>query len=197
MRRLAAIAITTAMIGLVLAGGAPAQAGGGCHSEKITDERGVEVSLEKRCFEPTVVRVDAGQTVTFTNKDPDAHAVTGVANSWGTYDELGQGDTVSYQFDEPGVFPYFCVLHPSMVGAVVVGDGVPAAASGTAADDGVTAVSAQALGGDADESEAQAITETGDGSSMTVPLIIGVGVLAAGAGFGGALVLRRRSVSSE
>ena len=155
------------------------------------------MALEKRCFEPTVVRVDAGQTVTFTNKDPDAHAVTGVANSWGTYDELGQGDTVSYQFDEAGVFPYFCVLHPSMVGAVVVGDGVPAAASRTADGGGVKAVSAVAPGGEADDAEAQAITETGDGGSMTVPLIIGVGVLAAGAGFAGALVLRRRSSYSE
>jgi plastocyanin len=196
MRQLAAIAITAAMIGLALASGAPAEGGGGCHADKITDERGVAVALEKRCFEPTVVRVDAGQTVTFTNKDPDAHTVTGVANSWGTYDELGQGDTVSYQFDEPGVFPYFCVLHPSMVGAVVVGDGLPSAASRTAADDGVKAVSALAPGGEAGEAEEQALAETNDGSGMTVPLVIGVGVLAAGAGFAGAFVLRR-SASSE
>jgi plastocyanin len=192
MRQIATIAIiAAAMSGLLLAGGTPADAGGGCHSDKITDERGVEVALEKRCFEPTVVRVDAGQTVTFTNKDPDAHAVTGVANSWGTYDELGQGDSVSYQFDEAGVFPYFCVLHPSMVGAVVVGDGVSAAAS-TADDNGVKAVSALAPGGEADEAETQAIAESGDGGGVTVPLIIGVGVLAAGAGFAGAVVLRRR-----
>jgi plastocyanin len=196
MRAITAIAILAAIATLALAsGGTPAEAGGGCHSEKLTDERRVAVALEKRCFEPTVVRVDAGQTVAFTNKDPDAHAVTGVANSWGTYDELRQGDTVSYQFDEAGVFPYFCVLHPSMAGAVVVGDGIPAAASRTADDGGVKAVSALAPGGEADEAEA--ITESGDGDGMTVPLIFGVGVLAAGAGFAGALVLRRRSSTSE
>jgi plastocyanin len=197
MRRLTASAILAAMAFLALAsGGAPADAGGGCHSDELTDKRGVEVALEKRCFEPTVVRVDAGQTVTFTNKDPDAHAVTGVANSWGNYDELGQGDSVSYQFDEAGVFPYFCVLHPSMVGAVVVGDGVSAAAS-TARDNGVQAVSALAPGGEADEANAQAIDETDDSGGMTAPLIIGVGVLAAGAGFAGALVLRRRSAAGS
>jgi plastocyanin len=196
MRRITATAILIAMMLLALAGGAPVQAGGGCHSEKITDESGVGVSLEKRCFEPTVVRVDAGQTVTFTNKDPDAHTVSGVANSWGTYDELGQDDAVSYQFDEPGVFPYFCLLHPSMVGAVVVGDGVPAAASRTAGD-GVKAVSALAPGEGAEDSGGQAIPETDDGGDMTVPLVIGVGVLAAGAGFAGVFVLRRRSASRE
>jgi plastocyanin len=197
MRRITASTILAAMTLLALAGGTPAEAGGGCHDDKLTDERGVEVALEKRCFEPTVVRVDPGQQVTFTNKDPDAHTVTGVANSWGTYDELGQGDTVSYQFDKAGVFPYFCVLHPSMVGAVVVGDGVPSAATRTAADDGVKAVSAQAPGGEAVEAEAQAIAETDDDGLATRPLVIGVGVLAAGAGFAGAFVIRRKSASSE
>jgi len=195
MRELAAIAITAAMIGLALAGGAPASAGGGCHSEKITDERGAEVALAKRCFEPTVVRVDPGQQVTFTNTDPAAHTVTGVANSWGTYDELGQGDTVSYQFDQAGVFPYFCLLHPSMIGAVVVGDGLPTAASG-AADDGVKAVSALAPG-EADEGEGEVTAERDDGGLATVPLVMGVGVLAAGAAFAGALVWRRRSSESQ
>jgi plastocyanin len=195
MRRITASTILAAMTLLALAGGTSAEAGGGCHDDKLTDERGVEVALEKRCFEPTVVRVDPGQQVTFTNKDPDAHKVTGVANSWGTYDELGQGDTVSYQFDKAGVFPYFCVLHPSMVGAVVVGAG-RAASAGTNVGDGVKAVSALAPGEGADESEGQVIAK-GDDRDITVPLIIGVGVLAAGAGFAGALVLRRRSASSD
>jgi plastocyanin len=196
MRQLAAIAITAAMIGLAYASGAPVHAGGGCHSEILSDEAKAQVELTKNCFAPIVARVLSGDTVTFTNSDPDAHTVTGVANSWGTYDELGQGDAVSYEFDAPGVFPYFCVLHPSMVGAVVVGGGVPAAASRTAGD-GVKAVSALAPGEGAEDSGGQAITETDDGGDMTVPLVIGVGVLAAGAGFAGALVLRRKSASSE
>jgi len=31
---------------------------------------------------------------------------------------------VSYRFDTDGVYPYACWLHPGMVGAIVVGDGV-------------------------------------------------------------------------
>jgi hypothetical protein len=66
-------------------------------------------------------------------------------------------DTVSYRFQNSGVFPYFCLIHPGMVGAVVVGDGtsketttqavvpVPAATlppAPTAAPQPVTSVSA-------------------------------------------------------
>jgi hypothetical protein len=35
-----------------------------------------------------------------------------------------QGETVSYRFDQDGVYPYSCLIHPGMVGAIVVGDGV-------------------------------------------------------------------------
>ena len=41
----------------------------------------------------------------------------------GTYDELMPGKSVTHKFASSGVYPYFCVIHPGMVGAVVVGDG--------------------------------------------------------------------------
>lgn len=100
-----------------------ASAGGGCHSGQFVDSKGVKVDLRDLCFTPTVIRVQPGQSVTWTNRDDTAHTVTGVAGRWGTYDELGLNDTVTYRFQSSGVFPYFCLIHPGMVGAVVVGDG--------------------------------------------------------------------------
>jgi plastocyanin len=97
--------------------------GGGCHSEAFSDQQGVTVDLRDACFTPTVIRVQPGQSVTWTNRDPMPHTVTGAALRWGNYDELSGGDKVTYRFQTSGVFPYFCVIHPSMVGAVVVGDG--------------------------------------------------------------------------
>lgn len=194
MRQITAITIAVLSAGLIFAASDPASAGGGCHSDTLTDGRGVAVALEKRCFEPMVTRVDAGQQVTWTNRDPDTHAVTGVANSWGDYDELAQGDTVTYQFDEEGVFPYFCYLHPSMVGAVVVGNG--SAASAGAADGAVKAVSAEVPGGQTSGNEpAQTLEEDAGSGETTVPMVIGVGVLAAMTGFSGALVFRRKGAS--
>ena len=109
-------------VGLMLSA-PPAQAGGGCHMSTFTDQRGVRVDLKNACFTPTVLRVQPGQTITFFNADEITHTVTGAASSWGTYDELQPGGSVTYRFGSSGVFPYFCALHPGMSAAIVVGDG--------------------------------------------------------------------------
>lgn len=136
-----------------------ASAGGGCHREGMTDSAGSEVLMTENCFETTVVRVHAGEKVTWVNQDEVAHTVTGAGLSFGGYDEVTGGDSVNYTFSKEGVFPYFCVLHPSMVGAVVVGDGA-------AVDAEVTTLA----------------TESGEGGSNTAS----VAAIAAAVGLGGA-----------
>jgi len=180
---------------LALAGGAPVEAGGGCHSNVFSDEAKTTVELSKSCFSPAVVRVQAGDQVTWTNTDPDVHTVTGVANSWGTDEKIGPDQSVSYKFDKPGVFPYFCYLHPSMAGAVVVGDG-RAVSSGTSVGVGVSAVSARVPGSDANRASGAGSVSTDSGDGVAIPLVIGIGVLAAMGGFAAAFVLRRRSTPS-
>ena len=197
MRRIGAVLIAAAALAvLTVSSGPPAEAGGGCHSDAFSDEAKTHVELTKNCFEPTVVRVAPGDTVTWTNSDPDPHTVTGVARTWGSDDNVNAGASVSYQFDETGVFPYFCYFHPSMVGAVVVGDG--SAANAGAANGGVKAVSAEVSGGQASGDEpAQALEEDAGSGVSTVPIVIGVGLLAAIGGFAGALVLRRKTDAAE
>ncbi|HLC28594.1 MAG TPA: hypothetical protein VJL07_04015 [Dehalococcoidia bacterium] len=135
----------------------------------------------------------AGAISSGTNKDEFAHTVTGVANSWGDYEGLGHGDTVSYQFDRSAVFPYFCLLHPSM-GWSGGRRRRPLGKRGRGRRG--QAVSAQVSGGQADEPEAYAVVDTDD-RDRAVPVAIGVGVLAAMTGFAGAFVLRRKSSLSE
>jgi plastocyanin len=89
----------------------------------FTDQRGIQVDLKGACFIPTVLRIQPGQTVTFANADEMTHTVTGVAGSWGTYDELQPQASITYRFASSGAYPYFCAIHPGMTGAVVVGDG--------------------------------------------------------------------------
>jgi hypothetical protein len=68
--------------------------------------------------------------VTWTNRDKVEHTVTGVGREWGDYEPMMEGGTANNRFDKAGVYPYFCVFHPGMVGAVVVdaSTAVPAAA---------------------------------------------------------------------
>jgi plastocyanin len=111
------------MVGLLLGAPAAQAGGGGCHMTDFTDQQGIQVDLKGACFIPTLLRVQPGQTVTFANADEMTHTVTGAAGSWGTYDELQPHASVTYRFASSGVYPYFCVIHPGMTGAVIVGDG--------------------------------------------------------------------------
>ena len=100
------------------------QAGGGAHCEpNLTDERTTTVTLAKNCFFPTIARVDVGDEVTFVSKDPVPHTITGAIFVFGDMDEVMQGDERRFTFDEEGIYPYVCIIHPGMAGAIVVGDG--------------------------------------------------------------------------
>jgi plastocyanin len=107
----------------VLLPAAPARAGGGCHGGPVKDVVGTTVDLEDMCFVQTILRVKPGQSVTWKNGDQMDHMVTGAAGSWGSFEDLRPGETVTYRFERPGVFPYACMIHAGMVGAVVVGNG--------------------------------------------------------------------------
>jgi plastocyanin len=138
------IALVT-MLGLMgaMAGASVALAGGGCHYG-ATEGSGAEVEMIDACFTPTTLHAEAGQTITFVNRDPMTHNVT--ANEWGHFDDMNEGDRFTVSFDDEGVYPYACTFHPGMSGAIVIGngDGTPAegaesqplAASTLPADDG-------------------------------------------------------------
>jgi plastocyanin len=99
---------------------APAEAGGGCHAP-ATEGRGTTVALTDLCFTPTVLRVEPGATVTFVNRDSIAHPLSRPGGEWGWEGTVGGRATV--QLDQAGTYPFFCFVHPGMVGVVVVGDG--------------------------------------------------------------------------
>ena len=109
---------------LVLLPAAPAAAGGGCHSGGFADEAATTVVLKGNCFAPTVLRVQPGAVVQFVNDDSYEHFVHGAVGLWGGKGPLAAGDELSVAFERAGTFPYSCYLHPTMTGAVVVGDGV-------------------------------------------------------------------------
>jgi plastocyanin len=98
----------------------PAAAGGGCHRGPTQGE-GTSIEMMKLCFTPSILHVDPGAEVTFTNQDPMGHNVT--ASGWGQFDAMLRGEAFSATFAEPGVYPFACSYHPGMTGAVVVGNG--------------------------------------------------------------------------
>ena len=168
-------------------GASTTHAGGGCHNGAFSDERNTQVEMAGNCFEATVTRIEAGDQITWNNNDQEEHTVTGASESFGNYEPIGAGGSVSYQFDKTGVFPYFCVIHPSMVGAVVVGDGNPSSASD--AGRAAKAVSADVSRGETDSSS-EPVEETDDGSTNTW-FVLGAGLVAVGAVAGLGLAVKR------
>ena len=120
MARRARIAAAGALLAWLALPVLPASAGGGCHTG-VTQGTGNAVVMQDACFTPTILQVEPGATVAFSNEDPMMHNVT--ANGWGYFDAMNHGDGFTATFEGPGVYPYACTYHPGMTGAVVVGNG--------------------------------------------------------------------------
>ena len=121
VRRTVCLAAVATMLGWVV-GLTPATAsGGGACPPPLTNDRTTTVEIKNFCFGPTVVHVAPGDSVTWINRDAFEHSVTGANRAFGSYRLLRQNRRVSWLFERPGVYPYYCVAHLGMVGAVVVG----------------------------------------------------------------------------
>ncbi|HEY1750268.1 MAG TPA: cupredoxin family copper-binding protein [Caulobacteraceae bacterium] len=103
LKSAAAIAAVCA-VALSLAAAAPAPA---------------HVAIDNFSFGPMTLTVAAGTTVTWTNDDDIPHTVRAVDGSFHSK-ALDTADSYSVTFAKPGVYSYFCSLHPKMVGKVVV-----------------------------------------------------------------------------
>jgi len=71
-------------------------------------------------FGPATITVDVGTEVTWTNTDGAPHTSTADGGAWDS-GSLGQGESFSFTPNEAGTFAYFCAIHPSMVGELIVG----------------------------------------------------------------------------
>jgi plastocyanin len=69
-------------------------------------------------FEPKVIEIQAGNTVTWTNEDNFTHTVEVDGHE---DHKVQQGDSFSVKFDTPGTYHYVCTLHSKdMDGEVIV-----------------------------------------------------------------------------
>jgi glucose/arabinose dehydrogenase/plastocyanin len=81
-------------------------------------------SLTDDAYQPNPVQISIGDTVTWTNDDSQPHTVTSSQNGQpdGLFDSnvMTTQQTFEHTFTEAGEYPYFCILHPNMVGTVSV-----------------------------------------------------------------------------
>jgi plastocyanin len=75
-------------------------------------------------YQPNPIQVSTGAAVTWTNNDAQPHTATSGENA--TPDQrfdsgiMAPAATFEHTFTEAGEYPYYCLLHPNMVGTVSV-----------------------------------------------------------------------------
>ncbi len=105
------IRLATALaIVLAVAAGFPA------NSAQAAD---TQVKIDNFTFAPQRITVKAGTTVTWINDDDIPHTVASSTKLFKSR-ALDTKDKFSFMFATPGVYEYFCSLHPHMTGAIVV-----------------------------------------------------------------------------
>lgn len=117
LRALVLGAVCLAVIAVVAGcsgGGGTSTAPGGGGS---TTTSGATITEKGFAFEPTSLEVKAGDTVTFMNQDSAPHNVKIDGKELGTQN---QGESVTWNAEKAGSFPYNCTIHPSMTGTIVV-----------------------------------------------------------------------------
>jgi plastocyanin len=77
----------------------------------------VEVMIEDNAFDPATVNIFTGDTVRWTNLDSTPHTVTGATFG---INNLNPGASYEFLFTDPGTYEYYCEIHPSMEGTVIV-----------------------------------------------------------------------------
>jgi len=79
----------------------------------------MEIKIDNFSFTPERITVKAGTTITWTNEDDIPHTVASSAKLFKSK-ALDTDDKYAFTFTTPGVYQYFCSLHPHMTGTVVV-----------------------------------------------------------------------------
>ena len=77
------------------------------------------VLIEGTSFTPQTLTVHQGDTIVWTNKDPFPHTVTARNRQFDSH-LLPEDHSWKYTARNRGEFPYFCTLHQTMTGVLIV-----------------------------------------------------------------------------
>jgi plastocyanin len=77
------------------------------------------IRIDNFTFNPAMITIPSGTTVTFENGDDIPHTIVIMALKTRSK-PLDTGDSFSFTFTTTGSFEYFCGLHPHMKGMIIV-----------------------------------------------------------------------------
>ena len=98
----------------------PASTNGQTQSNGANPVKTTSVQIKNFAFSPTSIRINLGDTVTWTNNDGTPHTVTKDGGYGPDSSSVSPGSTYTFTYTKKGTFSYHCSIHPDMTGKVVV-----------------------------------------------------------------------------
>ncbi len=71
------------------------------------------VAIDGTNFQPAMLAVKVGDSVTWVNEDPNPHTATSIAGGFGSH-EIAPGRSWKYTATKKGEFAHVCTFHPTM-----------------------------------------------------------------------------------
>lgn len=113
------------IICIIFAGIFSEQSASAEESEKTSVVHEIHIPKGSDKFDPAMVKIKVGETVTWINDDERGHPIASIPGK-GTNDKelfsppIPPGKSWSHAFTKAGEYPYFCYIHYVMMGAVIV-----------------------------------------------------------------------------
>ena len=80
----------------------------------------VAIKIDNFSFNPPTITVRAGTQVAWTNQDDIPHTVVSDDKTTFKSRALDTDEKFSFTFTKPGIYEYFCSIHPHMTAKVIV-----------------------------------------------------------------------------
>jgi plastocyanin len=96
----------------------------GAVGQQVAADKSAEINIVNFAFNPKVLTVARGTSVTWNNKDEEPHNIVDVPAGGQPRAFRSQaidgGEKFSFVFNEAGTYKYICSIHPHMEGTIVV-----------------------------------------------------------------------------
>jgi plastocyanin len=116
--RVSAASLAAAVLVLMLVSCGSAE--NGSAATTIAEPTTVEVRISDGAFDPRQVEVAVGGSVTWINDDGTTHQLLSLEPNVIDSPPIGKAGAYTARFTKPGEYRYYCSIHNSMKGVVVV-----------------------------------------------------------------------------
>nr|WP_260525869.1 cupredoxin family copper-binding protein [Gemmatirosa kalamazoonensis] len=79
-----------------------------------------EIGIDNFAFGPRELAVPSGTAVTWINRDDVPHVIASAQGRFPSSPVLDTNKRFTFRFAERGTYDYFCSIHPTMTGRIVV-----------------------------------------------------------------------------